>query len=315
VPAGPVRPPPGSPAAWEAVWRARRERFAARLASSGQTAEAAWVRAQAERLDAMRAQINRVVQSDSFQGLFRRLQAGWIFGILLLKQIGVLLLLWAAALLLARAAAAEREEEHPARGVWLAVYLGLFLAPVLLLAPYGSIPLALAGQAIGLALVGTVALARWIGRRQGRRAQGIGSDPREYGWQFGLVGLVALLPSTALLVLDCAAVRRGLGGTEVIFPFRELYGMIGTQSPSPIDLAVPALVLLPAALLPFGVLCAIAARELPLTTGLARGVRRAAPYAIVLLALLYLGSLAPTVAADRALERHVEQMVTDELGS
>jgi hypothetical protein len=307
---------PRASGSWEARSKATRERYAARLASSGQIAEAAWVRAQGKRLDATRAQISRVLKSNELMAGFYRLQAGWVFGLVLLKQMGVLLLLWGAAVLLARIGATETAATPPARTQWLVVYLVLFLAPCLLAASLGSLPLVVVGQGVGLALVGAVALARWIGRRS--RAQDPGGDRRggkEYAWQPALVALVALLPSTALLSLDYEAIRRGLGWAEAIEPFRPLYHTADSEAASALEQALPMLVVLPAALLSFCVLCRVAALELPLWAGLARGMRRAAPHAVALLALLYLGSLVPTVAADRALEAQLKQTTLDELGS
>lgn len=315
-----ARPSPGQSRAsgsWESLSKARRERYAARLAASGETAEATWVRDQGERLDATRAQIGRAMQANGFLGSLQLLQASWIVGLVLLRQIGVLLLLWAAVLLLARAGGRGREA-RPARRIWLAVYSALFLAPCLLAAPFGSIPLLVAGQGIGLSLVGAVALARWIGRRRSGRPgdpEGDPSDGKEYAWQPALVGLVAVVPSTVFLYLGWEAIRRGLGWASAIEPFRQLYGLVGVQTTPGLEVALPAVVVLPAALLAFLVLCRVAALELPLVAGLARGVRRVAPYAAALLALLYLGSLVPTVAADRALESYLVQTTTDELGS
>jgi hypothetical protein len=70
---------------------------------------------------------------------------------------------------------------------------------------------------------------------------------------------------------------------------------------------------LPAALICFFVLCRVAALDLPLLPGMARGIRRTAPVAVALLAVLYVAGLTPTVTADRALEAHATQWITDEV--
>jgi hypothetical protein len=297
--------------------KAARERYVARLESSGETAEAAWVRDQGERIDAMRAQISRMAEANGFEASLldahlQQLQASWLAGMVLLRQIGVLLLVWAAALLLVRASG-RGGEARTAWWTWLLVYAGLFLAPSLLVVPFGSSPLLLSAQGVGLALAGTVALMRWVGRRRAAIVEGDRPNGKEYAWQPALVGLIAVLTSTAILTLGWEAIRRDLGGASAMEPFRQLYSLVGVQTTSVLEAALPAV--LPAALLVFLVLCRVAALERPLAAGLARGVRRVAPYAVVLLTLLYLGSLVPTVAADRALDHDLVRTTTDELGS
>jgi hypothetical protein len=312
----PPPPPPGQPppsGSREAREKAARERYLARLARSGQTAEAAWVRDRVERLDATRAQISRAAELSAHLVCLLRFQSAWIIGLVLLEQIGVMLLLWGAAFLLAWSCTIGSAAMPPARTQWLIVYTMLFLASCLLAVSIGSLRLVEAGEGVGLALVGAVAVARWIGRRA--RAKNPGSDPpdrNEYAWQPARVGLITLLPSMALLALGYWAIRRGFGWGDGIDPFAPLYNTPDWEA-SHFERIVPLLAVLPAALLVFFVLCRVAILELPPVVGLAGGVRRVASYAIALLVAVYLGSLVSTVAADRALETYLEQTTTDEL--
>jgi hypothetical protein len=316
--ASPPPPPPGQPrpsGSREAREKAARERYLARLASSGQTAEAAWVRDHGVRLDATRAQISRVAESNAQLVCLLRFQSVWIIGLVFLEQIGVILPLWGAALLLAWTCATGSAVLPPVRTQWLVVYVALFLAPCLMAASIGSLPLIEDGQVVGLALVGAVMLARWIGRRA--RAQDP-EDDRPNGtdcaWQPGLVGFIVPLPSTALLSLGFWAIRRGCGWGDGIEPFAPLYNTPDWEA-SHLERVVPLLAVLPAVLIVLFILCRVAALELPVVAGLAWGVRRVAPYAVALLVALYLGSLVTTAAADRALETYLEQTTTDELSA
>jgi len=171
------------------------------------------------------------------------------------------------------------------------------MTPFLLVVPMGSIPLLWGSLGAGLALIGLLALAQQAGGR------GAGA-----GWRPATVAGISLLPSTLWLCLArYGLVRDGTFITRV-------FGItLYTEASGSFAGALPALILLPAALLPFLVLCRVAALRLPLRTGWAQGVRQTAPYAIGLLALVYAGALIPAVAADRAVESQLNLMLTDPL--
>src|SRR5205085_5375050 len=127
-------------------------------------------------------------------------------------------------------------------------------------------------------------------------------------WQPGLVALVSVLPTTIgifrardLLAWDTVFRQQVLG---LASPY-ENFGGVGNL--------LPLLVLLPLALLTFFVLCRVAALDLPVRAGLARGLRQTIPLAVGLLIAAYLGTLVPTVAEDRRADRQIQQTLQDEL--
>jgi hypothetical protein len=100
---------------------------------------------------------------------------------------------------------------------------------------------------------------------------------------------------------------------STLFPFSTLAQMLGPQPTAQAGLTTLASALLPAGVLSFLVLCRVAALSLPLWSGLARGVQKAAPYVLAMLAALYLAALVPAVAADRAYEQYLSGMLTNEV--
>jgi hypothetical protein len=81
----------------------------------------------------------------------------------------------------------------------------------------------------------------------------------------------------------------------------------------PLGFTFPDLAFLPALLLCWVALCWGAGLGLPPATSLSRGVRQAAPYAVALLTLLYLGSAILASNANVQATRQMEATLTDEL--
>src|SRR5207244_1069402 len=107
-------------------------------------------------------------------------------------------------------------------------------------------------------------------------------------------------------------IRLGATVSPQLFPLGAMYQILGVEPYGDWPFLLSQ-VFVPAALLLFVALCRVAALDLPLRAGLSRSLRRTVPYALTLLAVLYLAVLVPTTATDRALESHVEHTLTDEL--
>jgi hypothetical protein len=284
----------------EAARRIRRDRYEAVLIADGQAAEADWVRSAGDWADEMDARVKRASSIEDSLALLppERLLGWWVFGLVLLRQIAALLALWGAAALLALLRDPEREDRSRLDSeVWIGISLALMMTPFLLVAPMGSIPLLWVSLVAGLALIGLLALAQLAGRR------GSSAD-----WRPVTVAIITLFPSTLWLCMARYGVLRD--GTFIT----RVFGiMLYTEASGSFTSALQALILLPAALLPFLVLCRVAALRLPLRTGWVQGVLQTATYAIGLLALAYAGALIPAVAADRAAESQLNLMLTDPL--
>src|SRR5689334_7999957 len=87
----------------ESERRQRWERYAADLHAHGKTAEAAWVRAAGQRVDALHHRLRRALDAPTDHARDwppRGLAVWWEFGVILVQQLAVLLALWAGVLLL-----------------------------------------------------------------------------------------------------------------------------------------------------------------------------------------------------------------------
>jgi hypothetical protein len=349
-----------------------RERYAAELEAHGATAEAGWVRSQGERMDALFQQVQEAlaVSTAQEQTYFPPLQllGWWALGVVLLKQIAVLVMVWVVAILLGRLrqptgggwsratwlgmslallgvpaaligaigglpqvwdgldpimtvrllaalvalwgvgrwwgrSSARRPSIRPSVGLWLAICVFVVLMPFLLVGMMGSMHLVWSSLALGLGLLAVLGLVRWTGRRATEAAR-----PR---WQPALVALVSVLPTTIwvfraryLLAWD-TQFRHHILGIQSLN--QENFGGVGNT--------LPILVLLPIGLLAFFVLCRVAALDLPVRAGIARGLRQTIPVAVGLLTAAYLVTLVPTVAEDHRTDRRIEQTLQDELGA
>jgi hypothetical protein len=181
---------------------------------------------------------------------------------------------------------------HPSTGLWLIIAVLVTLAPFLLFGPI---------LVIGLVLLGLLGLARWCGRRA--KAAG---RPR---WQPALVALVSVLPSTIWVLRARDMLAWDTHSREQILVFLSSY----QENSGGMENALPLLVLVPLGLVAFFVLCRVAALELPVRSGIARGLRRTVPAAVGLLIAAYLATLVPTVAEDRRADRQIQQTLQDEL--
>src|SRR5205823_6492511 len=102
----------------------------------GKTAEAAWVRAAGQRVDALHRRLRRAPDALAHHtGDWppRGLAVWWEFGVILVQQLGVLLALWAGVLLLP----VWEDRENPAAGLpqvgpWATAHAVLLFAPLLL---------------------------------------------------------------------------------------------------------------------------------------------------------------------------------------
>jgi hypothetical protein len=214
----------------------------------------------------------------------------------ILRLVASVLVLWSGSVLIARVGG---REERVARSVkvlrWLSASLGLLMTPFVLVA--------IAGPDLGLwGTVGTgtlMAVLLGLARRTGRRAEQGERPPR---WQPGLVALGCVLPSTLFLALSCLILGsvHWENALEIVTEF---------------SVPVLMLVLVPALLLTFAALCRVAALDLPLRAGLLRAVRQMIPYAMALLALIYIAALVPTLAGDRASQHSLDQVFSRDLSS
>jgi hypothetical protein len=272
----------------------------------------------------------------------------WVVGPLFLWLMLALLALWGVAFGIGRAGRSRAAVQRPAASVWPWISLAIFLAPTLGLIPWPWISLAIflaptlglialwgAGDqlfvgtlVLGMALTGLLALAHRMAWRAHANQDGgsrRGTRPR---WQPALVAALCVLPSAALFLILWQVFRSAPGSAlpgsadEMAAALRSACDLILkivlapdivrflAMEDGPVGIAVLLPAVVPAALLAFLVLCRVAALGLPLRSGLAHGVRRAAPYAVALLAGLYLVSLVPTMAADRVAEARVKQLVS-----
>jgi hypothetical protein len=326
--------------------QARRERYAGRIAAEGAAGEAKWIRDTGRQLDRMQQQYRAWMTEatdDAYQRTLR-LAGWWLYDLTLLRQIAALLLLGVLAAWLARRA--EREEGIPMdTGTWGVIYLLLFLTPALILVPHWwTDALAGSGSALlvvalllGLSFSCALALVQWRAMRRLARGEELPADGQQdspWVWT-ALAVFAACVPALAAHSFLRAAGEIRLGGAVPpwpdfivgatmaslghlgmrMYPFGEFSSLTGGGTPE----EDPALRLqfattLPVLLLLFFAFWRVAAGNLPLWSGLGRSLRRTAPVAVVLLAALYLVSLAPTIAADRSVERYVEQALVDELG-
>ena len=156
-------------------------------------------------------------------------------------------------------------------GVWVGLSVLVLLLPFILVGMIGSMELLWDSLGVGLGLLVLLALARSLGRR----AASLEARPR---WQPALVALISLLPTAVwvfrnryLLAWDTHFREQLLG---LPAPY-ENFGGVGDH--------LPALILVPVALLTFLVLCRVAALDLPMAFGVARGLRQTASAAVGLL--------------------------------
>jgi hypothetical protein len=321
----------------------RRERYATELAAMGDAEGAAWVRETSERMQAFEARCRQALDEaqESATRAMMGFAAWWTCGLLLLWQLIPLALLWGIGQLLSRRSsivgAARRQPEGAARiaelGAWHGVGLLLLLTPTFLLLPWWGTAdaemLFYVGLLAGMLLLGALTLA-WDAGRKRRRAPVEVADvtERPTRWQPALVACLAVLPMMACLLAIGATLQRVLGETPtgwvaflsgplvplgvVMRSFYVFQPMLGLEpAPNPGAL-VATLALLPALLVAYLVLLRVAACDLTLRAGMARGLCRTAPIALAMLAALYLVSIPFTVAADHSVDARLEQMVTDE---
>jgi hypothetical protein len=179
-------------------------------------------------------------------------------------------------------------------GAWIALFLTASLAPLYLIAIYGPVSL-MWGYLAGVVVLGMVSV---VGARRGREASSVRSEGRPW-----LTAALAVVGTALSLALAMPLLLR----TEAIVRVLQVYPLGGPTEGS-FDVVLVA-ILLPTALLVFLQLCRAAALRLPLLGGVLGGLRRTTPCAIVLLAVLYVATLLPTVAAERAVEEQLIRSV------
>jgi hypothetical protein len=297
----------------------RRERYVRYLAAHGAADEAAWVREEGDRLDARFASLRQSETPTQGASAAARLLVGWTLGLALWRQIAALLVLWGAAVLIGRSRRGRWGlSGRTPRTVWLLTGLGVFIGPFLLVAPLLRLPVLEGGLILGGVLAGLLALAVRAGQRGEWISREAGDGPADGStlWRPALAALVSVLPTVGGLAL--AGVLISQGGKPVLEEgiWSELVTrfLLAGQFDWWLGGALLAFGLIPAGLISFLVLCRVAALDQPLLPGLARGVRRVVPFALVLLVALYVAVLAPTVAADRTAEYQVRELLTDEEG-
>jgi hypothetical protein len=179
----------------------RRAPYLRYLRRHGEHTEADWVQSQAREVDAGWESLDRAMsagsphaQSDLWLGL------GWATGLLLIKQIVVLLALWAVAALFGRLRGSDCGTPGARCPVWMAVWLVIFLAPFAVVAAIGPDYRWPGSLEAGIAALLIILLgAGWLYGWQ-RRHQGPGREPA-VGATVAVYLLVALMPLVLVTLL------------------------------------------------------------------------------------------------------------------
>jgi hypothetical protein len=298
----------------ESERRQRRERYAACLEAHGGAAEAAWVRYESERVDAIHRRIRHAWDglSDHAPGWPPRgLAVWWEFGVVLVLQMAVILALWGGVLLLTLQVDRKKWGAGPLPLVpWAAAHVVLFFAPIVT-------SITLQGTAIhswqesavaGIVMTALLGIARWVGTGRQRRT-GPALPPHleaQTPSSSALIALISIALPIALLVPYWSFVSHATMGGSI-------FGL--SWWGPPLGLTIPEVAFLPAMLLCCLGLCWGAVLGLPVVAGLCRGVRQAAPYAVALLSLLYLVSSVSTSSANAEATRQMELALTDQLAA
>lgn len=294
--------------------RQRRERYAAYLEAHGGAAEAAWVRDQGERVDALHRRIRHA--SDALldhapDGPPRGFAVWWEIGVVLVQQIAVILALWGGILLLTLHLDRQTWGAGPLPLVpWAAAHVVLFCAPMVtsLALRGGAIAFWQENAVAGIVMSALLGIARLV-RTCRQRRTGPALPPHlvtPTPSTSALIALISIALPIALLMPSWSFVTlETLGGS--------IFGLPGWGPP--LGVILPEVAFLPAMLLCCLALCWGAVLGLPVVAGLCRGLRQAAPYAVALLSLLYLASSVSTCSANAEATRQMELALTDQLAA
>lgn len=188
--------------------------------------------------------------------------------------------------------------------LWIAAFLAVCLVPTVLWTATGSIGLLRGSLLSGIASMSVLAVARRSGRR------GVGTDTQP-SWKPALVAFLCVLPGVVLSFMGREVLSSSNSFTARLLALHSTT-WDGYPSAGPWSF-LGALLVLPGALLLLFQLLRVVALQQSVRLGMARGLRQTASAAVVMLLAVYLAALVPTIARDRAAERQLERMLSDQM--